>query len=975
MKISLFSYLFLFLFFSLTANAQLKVVEPKSNVNRPNAGPNDVMELVLKNGLKVYLNEDHTQKDVLGAVVVRGGAKMDAPDATGTAHYFEHMMFKGTKTLGTIDYNSERPYLDSIRQMYDLLRLDRTDAAFRKKVLKKIDNYSVEAAKYAIPNEFDNIVAELGGTRVNAYTTYENIVYHNHFPKQSMEQWIELYRDRFEAPVFRLFQSELETVYEEKNMSMDNFFRSIYEEVYRNFYPKSVYGRHTVLGTIEDLKNPSISAMETYWKEYYNANNMALVLIGDFNIQDVLPVLEEKFGTWRDGQKANMPAAVEDPFDGDVVVKKKLAPIPLGILGFRAVKVGDEDELALDVLAQMLTNSSSTGLIDTLTISQDLMGAQVFQDKHYDKGGLFVFYAPKPIIQSVGNAKKKVMAQLQKLKSGNFSDELLKGVITSMRKEELSSLENSEYKLRKIIDTYMSEGRWDDVLAYNESLNQISKLDIIRVANKYLGDNYLDFQSKIGFPKKTKLAKPDITPLDPVNKDAESMEASIIRQMETQNIEPTFIDFANDISISDLRNNLHFFIVKNPINSIFSANIRVGVGNLENNKLEQLAYYLNNCGTELQTYADFSSMLQKEGTNIYFSADNDYFNIFIDGFEENMPLAIDHLAMLLNMPRDDKKINKKFLRDQKMEIKLLKKDVGSQIQLVDEFSLYGSQSVALNKASKSEIKGLSIQDYKKMISELFKVETYVHYVGNSSEEEVKQKIGTALPFSPNLQRSKSPFTRPLPELKKDKLYFLENSNAIQTHIRVETPSKAIDEDGRAYVQAFNNYFGSGMNSLLFREVREYRALAYGAWGYFSLPYRFDEPGYLKIGMSTQADKTNEAIELLLNLVDSMPQQEKRIEGLKKYLMLSFNAKMPDFRYRSYIVQKWMFQGYKSDPRKNIYAKYEDLSMNDIVKFYDANILGRKRIISIVGDSKRFDLEKIKANKDFRKLKLKDVLKY
>ncbi len=965
----------LLLLLNINVKSQIKIVESISDTRQGSGGSNDVVELVLKNGLKVYLNEDHTQKDVLGAVVVRGGAKMDAPDATGTAHYFEHMMFKGTKTLGTIDYNSEKPYLDSIRQMYDLLRMDRTDEVFRKRVLKKIDNYSVQAAKYAIPNEFDNIVSELGGTRVNAYTNYENIVYHNHFPKQSMEKWMELYRDRFEAPVFRLFQSELETVYEEKNMSMDNFFRSIIEEVYKKFYPKSVYGKHTVLGSIEDLKNPSISAMETYWKEYYNANNMALVLIGDFDIQDVIPLLEEKFGTWRDGLKANMPAAVEDPFDGAVVVKKKLAPISLGILGYRSVKVGDEDELAIDVMAKLLTNSSETGLIDTLTISRDVIEAQVFQDKHYDKGGFFIFYVPKPIIQSIGNAKKKVLAQIQKLKSGDFSDELFKAVVISMRKTELTNLENSEYRLQKIIDTYMSEGKWDDVLQYNEALSQISKDDIIRVANKYLADNYLDFQSKMGVPEKKKLEKPDITPLDPVNKDAESIEAAIIRQIESHEVEPKFIDFSNDISISDFKNNLHFFIVKNPLNNVFSANIRLGIGALENNKLEQLAYYLNNCGTELQTYSDFSRMLQLEGTKIYFSVDNNYFNIFINGFEENMDLAIDHLAMLLNMPRDEKKITKKYFLDEKLELKMLKKDVASQIKLVDEYSLYGDKSVYLNKSSKKEIKVLKIEDYKTMIKSLFSVETFVHYVGNNSEERIKQKIVTTLPFAPNLQRSKSPYFRPLPELKSDKLYFMKNSRAIQTHIRVEIPSRALGADERAYAKAFNSYFGSGMNSLLFREVREYRALAYSAWGYFSLPYKFDKPGCLKIGMSTQADKTNDAIELLVNLVDSMPQQEKRIQSLRNYLKLSFNAQMPDFRYRSYVVQKWVMQGYKSDPRKDTYAKYEDLSMNDLMKFYDANVLGRKRIFSIVGDSERFNLNKIKANKDFRELKLKDVLKY
>ncbi len=965
----------LFLFFSIISNAQFISNDNNSQLTNQRIGPNEVMKIVLKNGLTVYLNEDHTQKDVLGAVVVRGGAKMDPLDASGTAHYFEHMMFKGTKTLGTINYEDERPYLDSIRQMYDLLRMDRTDKVFRKRVLKKIDNYSVIAAKYAIPNEFDNVVSELGGTDVNAYTTYEDIVYHNRFPKQSINQWIELYRDRFEAPVFRLFQSELETVYEEKNMSMDNYFRSIYEEVYKSFYPKSVYGRRTVLGSVEDLKNPSISAIETYWKEYYNANNMALVLIGDFDISEVLPIIEEQFGTWRDGQKAKMPAAEEDPFDGRVVVKKKLAPIPLGVMGFRAVSYGHNDELALDVISHLLTNNSSTGLIDTLVISQDIMAAQVLQDKHYDKGGFFVFYLPKPIIQSISNAQKKVLAQLQKLKAGDFSDALFKAVIVSMRKDEMRSMENSDYKLSKIIDTYMTEGEWKEVRDYNTRLSAITKADIIRVANTYLGDNYLDFQSRIGFPKKTKLAKPDITALDPVNKDAESIEAAKIRQMDSPEIMPSFIDFSKDVIVSDFKNNMHFFISKNPLNDIFSLNIRIGLGTIEKPELKQLAFYLNNCGTELQTYAEFSKMLQSDGTEIRFSAGKDYFDIYIDGFEENLPHALEQLGILLNMPRNDKSIIKKYLRDEKMNLRLMKKDVSSQIQLVNEFALYGDNSSYLNTLSKKEAKSIKIEDYKALINELLNIETYIHYVGNQKEQFVKTSILTKLPFGPNLRRSNSPIIRSLPLLSKDKVYFLNNNDAVQTHIRVLIPSTALNENERIVRNAFNSYFGLGMNSILFREVREYRALAYGVWGYFHVPYKFDKPGYLLLGMSTQADKTNEAINVLLNLVDSMPVQEKQIEGLRKYLLRSFNAKIPSFRYKSFVVQTWMMQGYKEDPRKLYYKKYSELSIDDVVKFYDANVLGRTKIISVVGDSKRFDLDKIKENKDFRKLKLKDVLKY
>ncbi len=973
LKISLVIMVLLFGF--QQSIAQFVEIPTSSSERNSTTNPYSITQLNLSNGLTVYLNEDHTQKDILGAVIVRGGSKLDPPDASGTAHYFEHMMFKGSRQLGTINYEAERPYLDSIQQLYDLLRLDRDNEFFRKRILHKIDSFSVIASSYAIPNEFSKVMGEIGGTGVNAFTTYENIVYHNSFPKQSLVQWIELYRDRFEQPVFRLFQSELETVYEEKNMSNDNFFRKIFEDVYKNFYPKSIYGNRTVLGSIDDLKNPSLSAMESYWKDHYNANNMALVLIGDFNTSEVVDLLEKGFGRWRNGDLAIMPAAQEDEFDGRVEVNRKLAPIPLGILGFRSVAKGHKDEIPLSIIMKLLTNDAQTGLIDTLSISQEIMGAQVFEDQHYDKGGIFIFFAPKPVIQSIDNAEKKVMAQIEKLKNGYIDANLLEAVKISMLKNHSLNMENSRYRLFKIMDSYMTDGQWEDVLDYNRRIKEVSIEDIAFIANRYFGENYLAFHSKMGLPKKERIAKPNITPLNPENKDKESAMAIKIRTMPIAEIEPDYIDFSEDVIASDIRHNLHFFYVKNPLNNIFTLNIRFGIGSLKNPKLQQLAYYMNNIGTEIESFSEYSKQLQLKGISVNYSVNNNYFTISLSGFEDQLHNALSSLNRVLSSPGEDKDLNKKMIRDNKMELRMLKKDVGSKIRMLNEYALFGEQSKYLRRSTKKEIKSINYDEYIALLKEVFQYETYIHYVGVGEENDVKEMIYSSLPFGDKLSKSESPYIRNIPTLGNHKFYYLEDSKAIQSHIRVTVPSKALDENERFMLKPFNSYFGLGMTSLIFREAREYRSLAYGAWGYYSVPYRFDKPGYLQSAISTQADKTNEAVELLINLIDSMPVQEQQILSLQSYLLRSFNAKMPDFRYRSYTVQYWMLQGYKQDPRSEAYLRYKELKIDDIRTFYDNNVLGRYHMVSIVGDSKRFDLEKLKVNSDFKKLKLKDILRY
>ena len=236
-----------------------------------------VKELTLKNGMTVWLNEDHTQPKVYGAVVVKAGAK-DCP-GTGIAHYFEHIMFKGTERMGTIDYEAERPWLDSISAQYDLLAKT-ADAAGRTAIQQKINELSLKAADYAIPNEFNRLISKYGGSNLNAATGMDVTYYHNTFLPQFMEQWCWLNSERMLKPVFRSFQAELENVYEEKNRSEDAMGGALDKAL------KAVFGNHPyaqpIIGTTENLKNPRLSEMEAFYRQYYAAQNMGLILCGDF---------------------------------------------------------------------------------------------------------------------------------------------------------------------------------------------------------------------------------------------------------------------------------------------------------------------------------------------------------------------------------------------------------------------------------------------------------------------------------------------------------------------------------------------------------------------------------------------------------------------------------------------------------------------------------------------------------------------
>ena len=965
-------FLVIFLFFSIIGVAQQLLINKPIHEDELRASVVNIQQFKLANGLTVYLNSDMNMTDVMGAVVVRGGANHDPKDADGTAHYFEHMMFKGSSKLGTVNYKEERVYLDSIKRAYDLLALSKGDDVFRKGILKNIDRLSQEASKYAIPNEFNMVLASIGGTQINAYTTYENIVYHNHFPAESMLPWIALQVDRFQEPVFRLFQSELETVYEEKNMAMDNSFRNIYQELYKGFYPNSVYGKQTVLGSVESLKTPSISKMETYFKDYYVANNMALILVGNFDEVETRNMLEDNFGAWRDGESLETEPALEEAFEGRVVIKKKLSPVPMGILGYRTVEKGNKDALVLEVINQLLSNDESTGLLDALTNKGDLMYATAISDNHYDIGANFIVFVPKPFVQSLKGGEKKVREQLEKLKNGEFDTKLLNAILVNKRKEFLTSIESSDTRTRLIIDAFMSNKKVQEVFDVESELKHINKERIQLIAQKYFGDNYLAFLSKMGFPKKTKLEKPSITPLKPVNTDSNSDFANKILSMSSSSLTPMFIDFNTDVQSKDLFSNLHLYYTHNPMNDVYSVEFKIGIGTYKNNELELVADYLNRVGTERKKFKPFRTDLQAIGTSITARVDMNYFYIDMTGFESSLPTDLQALKKLLTETEVNEVVLKKVIKDYSMEYKFIKSDIGMQSKMLTAYSLYESNSPYLMRMSAKEMKKQKVDDVLAAIKQLLRYETEIHYVGQVQFQEVISLINETAIFTPGLYRSDSPIYLELPKLSTDRLYFMNNKKAVQSHIRISIPSKSADIADRNYVTAYNKYFGLGMSSVVFREIREYRSLAYGVYAYMDMPFNFSNDAHFTASMTTQGDKTNESIKVFMDLIENMQIQGNAVEGLQRSLTNSFNSKTPSFRKKSLLVSYWIRQGYYTDPRNEQFELYKKLTADDIMHFYRAFVPGRKSCITIVGDEKRFDLDSLKQNKEYKKLKLKDI---
>ena len=927
--------------------------------------------LQLENGMKVYLNEDHNKSNVLGAVVVKGGSKYDPKDATGIAHYLEHMLFKGTNKIGTVNYKEEKIWLDSIAFMYSMLPYAKGDTAYRARILRKINYYSQKASKFAVPGEFDNLISEIGGTGLNAYTDFEKIVYLNYFPKENINYWLDLYYERFANAVFRLFQTELETVYEEKNMSQDNMFYQVYETVYKNFYPNSIYGKQTVLGSVEHLKNPSLYQMMTYYKSHYVSNNMALVLIGDFNIDEVIEEIERTFGKYRNGEKQQLPIETEKPFSGRTEVIEHLTPIPVGILGYRGTSTFNIDRPAIDLMVSMLMNDNKTGFLDSLNKNNKLMFSMAFPDYHSDLGGIFIAYAPKFPFKGLKEGERMILSQIDRLKKGDFSDDYLEAIKNSMRKSFEMDMESSSTRLRLIAESFVSNVAWDDAKRYSNFIAELNKKDIMRIAQKYFTENYLAFYSKTGFPKATKLAKPNFEPANPDKKNTSEYARDFEERFES-NVKPKFLLNKVDYIYEPLATNINYYYSHNPYNQIFTYRINIYVGDEEIPGLSLAADYLNHVGTKNVSFSNFQKQLQLLGTEINFKANKSYFTITMTGFDNNFDKSLGILKVFLNNPAEDDKVIKQFVSERKINNRFLMRDAAIKSSVLTNYAMYGTESPYLKRLSLKEIKKLKSKDLVALIQKALRYKSDYSYSGTIPSEEVKELIKLKQNIPSNAIWKNSPVIRPLQELQNYSLLFLNDKKAVQSQIKIVVPSRALWKENRLGTKPFNTYFGNGLNSLVFREIREYRSLAYSAWATFKNPYKFTSPGYLYCSTSTQADKTKETLEVFSNLIDSMPEDPMRLNIIKNSLLNSINSTNPDFRNISLTISQWKLMGFDDDPRRDYFDYYQNLKWGNIQEFYLSNVSGRYRWITIVGNKDKFNPQTLLKFSDYQEVKLKSI---
>lgn len=945
-----------FCFGLITFLATLSMTAVRQFQTVPN-DPLDTKIYTLPNGLKIFMTVNKDAPRIQTYVAVRVGGKNDPAETTGLAHYFEHLMFKGTEKFGTQDYAAEKPMLDRIEQLFETYR-NTTDSASRARIYHEIDSISYQASLIAIPNEYDKLMAAIGANGTNAYTTYDVTCYVEDIPSNQIENWARIQADRFENPVIRGFHTELETIYEEKNMSLTRDNEKVFDKMLGALYPSHPYGMQTILGTQEHLKNPSITNVKNYHKTWYVPNNMAICLSGDFDPDEMVDIIEKYFGHLK--PNPNLPE-LSFPVDNPI-----FTPINVEVLGkesefiflaWRIPAVKDEDMPALEVAIEALSNGK-TGLLDVdINLPQLTLGTGAAMYGLADQGAFILYGDPKPG-QTLDEVRSLLTAEVAKLRAGDFPESLIQAIINNEKLAQQRALESNDSRADMYVDAFVEGQEWGDVVERMNNIDKITKEDVVRVANKYFGpDNYVAIYKRQGDdPDELKIAKPSLTPIA-TNRDATSDFLTEIRNAKVEPIEPVFVDYDKDLTKLKANNDVEVLYTPNTSNDIFQVTYIFDYGTDQDPLLDVASDYIEFLGTPEKTAQQIQDELYALACNFRLVTGSRRSYIVLSGLSENMPQAMALMEDVFENAVADKDAYDALVERIAQSEENAKTNQRQNFSRLTTYMMRGEHNSATDEPHSKDLKDMDPQKLIDAIRNLNTLDHRVIYYGSMKPEDFIATLNAnhgkdIISLKPTAKTEKYPlkstdetivFVAPYPAKQ---LYMRMFSNTGEKYGSVNEPLR----------QLYNEYFGSSMNAIVFQEMRESRSLAYSAGaGYYSPGY-LDNPYYYTSMIATQNDKMGDAISAFDEIINDMPESQRAFDLAKEGL---------DARLRTERIIKdniaWSYinaldMGEDHDTRREVFEALPSLTLEDIVRFQKENVKGRTYYYCILGDIEDLDMD-------------------
>jgi predicted Zn-dependent peptidase len=933
--------------------------------------PINALIYTLSNGLKLYMSTNYEEPRIFTNIAVRAGSKQDPSDSTGLAHYLEHMMFKGSPQIGALDWEREQVYLKQISDLYELYRAENEPIA-RKNIYAEIDRLSCEAAKIVAAGEYDRLASVLGSRATNAYTTSESTVYVNDIPSNELERWFQLEAERFKGVTLRLFHTELETVYEEFNISQDNDGRKIFYKMTQSLFPNHPYGTQTTLGKGEHLKNPSHVKIQEFFKTYYVPNNMAIVMAGDFDPKTVIALAEKYFGGYKAAEIPPFQFEAK-PTRRSVIRSEVFGQTSESVqLAWRVGGVHTRDTQLLRMADNIMCNRKA-GLLDLNLLQGQKILSGSSSPMIWEDYALFTMNGTPREGQTLQEVEDLLLAEVEKLKAGDFPDWLLEATVREFEYSRIKGFETNGNRVGFMTNSFTNGLEWGDTVRNINTLCKITKQDVMNFAQKKFKNNYAAVYKRRGTDEGVlKVEKPLITPVE-LNRSAQSVFAQKWLNQPSEPLKPVFVDFEEMIERAEIRPNLGLEYVRNHANKSFYLYFIFESGSHADLNMALAMNYLQLLGTNRYS----PSALQREWYRlgltfeVFCQAERSY--ISLRGLDESFEQGVALLEHLLQQLESDDHVLDNMVADTLLRRANQRKN--KQIILKNamlNYARHGADSPFTHFISANDLHRLQSDELTHRIHTLTQQEHHIMYFGPKKIADVVQVLRDNHPtpsiFTPIM--SNRSFQHLETERNRVMIVDFPMVQAEMMLYSKGTPHYNMRE-GQMSVW-YNAFFGSGLSSVVFQEIRESRALAYSASATYYSPAKTHDPHHYQAFVGTQPDKLSTAMTALREIIKNPPLVPKQLEQSRQSVLKQIESERisPNSVYWHYRALK--DKGLDYDNRQNLYERMQTATKADMEAFLDQYVRERHFTFLILGEKSRLDMNFLDKVGEVSSLNLADI---
>ena len=962
------------IFFALVACLALSVQAKEYKYQTVEGDPMQARIYKLENGLTVYLTQNKEKPQIQTFIAVRAGSQNDPLESTGLAHYQEHIMFKGTKQYGTTNYAKELPNLLAIDSLYEVY--GRTiDPEQRKAIYHQIDSFSYESSKIAVASEFDKLMAGIGATDVNAFTGTEYTCYIEVIPSSELNRWAMIESDRFRDLVIRGFHTELEAVYEEFNMYSTEDYLKVSLAIDQALYPAIPYRQHTVLGTQEDLKSPSIKNIRKFYDTYYRPNNVAICLSGDFDFDNAIKVIDAYFGKW-EAKAIPEPIHYEQPAlkeHKDTVVYGKEAPEVW--LAWKMPNIKHKDIDALVVMDYVLKNDKC-GLFD-VDIDQKQMLLSSYSN--LNKGGDYSTYiikgSPKEK-QTLEEVRQILLAEIEKLKKGEFSEDLLAAIVRNKKRAELVQLQSNFARVQKFMTAHIYQIPYEDIVNDLARKQKVTKDDVVRVANTYFDDSYVCVLKEHNeHANPPKMEKPAITPIE-MNREATSEFYDRLMVSPSERSKPQFLDFNKDLSRSILPNGVELLYRQNTENDLSKLVLLTNKGTDQDKYLSFAANMLSYLGTDKLTTEQYQKALYSEAAEAFVISEENESLFYLYGLKESLPAALKLMEDHVLTAQPDNEVLKELVNDCIKQHEDAKKDQWTCSYYMNQYGMYGAETQKMRTVLPKDMKKMQSADLLARVRALVPAIERVVYYGPLPEAEVKSMLASSK-FLAQTDASKRIQPKRVERQKvnsNEVIVVPYNANNMMMSAYANW-GEVYNPKDIAIIKLFNEYFDGSMGGIVFQEMRESRALCYTSWAGYIMADHKGECNYIDKGIVSQNDKLKDCIVTFDEICSNMPLSQAAFDNAKDALIKQIEQRryVRDGAIWSYIAFEDL--GWDHDIYEDVYQEVQKLTLADVVQFQKEHVANRANRYMILGNPKELDMKFLKTLGPVKQLTIKDIFVY